>query len=127
MGSYYKGGTTSYHSLSDNLTSTTNDYKLYDGYFGNKGTSSKKKNREIDCANPIKEAKTFYDKIANGGIEKPMDNGKGYITTLKDGTIISYREITSTVGSPAVEINIKKSTNSSGIKSQKIHFEEENK
>lgn len=52
-----------------------------------------------------------------------MNNGKGFITELKDGTIISYREITSTEGSPAVEINIKKSTDTGGVKKQKIHFE----
>ncbi|MCF0106641.1 MAG: hypothetical protein HUJ53_07765 [Holdemanella sp.] len=39
-----------------------------------------------------------------------------------DGTIITYREVSSSDGSPAVDINIKKSTDSSGVKSQKIHF-----
>ena len=56
-----------------------------------------------------------------------MSNGKGYITELKDGTIISYREVTSTEGSPAVEINIKKSTDTGGVKKQKIHFEKRKK
>ena len=45
------------------------------------------------------------------------------MTKLKDGTIITYREITSTKDSPAVEINIKQSNDSGGIKNQKIHFE----
>ncbi len=85
------------------------------------------KNREIDCDNPVQEAKKFYDSIAFGGIESKLENGKGYLTKLKDGTVITFREITSTEGSPAVEINIKKTSESSGIKSQKIHFEKENK
>lgn len=41
---------------------------------------------------------------------------------MSDGTIITYREVSSSDASPAVDINIKKSTNPSGVKSQKIHF-----
>jgi hypothetical protein len=127
MGSYYKGETVAYHSISDNLQITAKYYKYSNGYFGDKGKSPKNRNREIDCDNPIIVSKNFYDSIANGGIETTLENGKGLITKLKDGTIITYREITSTANSPAVEINIKKSTNNSGIKTQKIHFEKEKK
>ena len=52
-----------------------------------------------------------------------MPNGKGVRTELKDGTIIVYREITSTIGSPAVEINARKSVDNCGLKYHKIHFE----
>ena len=67
-------------------------------------------------------AKDFYEKLTYGAIEKSLPNGKGKIAKLKDGTIITYREISSSDGSPAVDINIKKSTNSNGVKQQKIHF-----
>jgi hypothetical protein len=67
-------------------------------------------------------AQDFYDKAAHGGIERPMANGKGHYTKMKDGSILSYREVSSSDGTPAVEINIKKSTNHGGIKYQKIHF-----
>lgn len=127
MGSYYKGGTTTYHSISDNIQTTANNYKYEHGYFGDKGKSTKTKNRVIHCDDPVSEAKKFYDTIANGGIEASLENGKGFFTRLKDGTIITYREITSTVDSPAVEINVKKSTDTGGIKTQKIHFEKEKK
>ena len=41
---------------------------------------------------------------------------------MKDGTIVSYREVSSSDGSPAVEINIRKSDEHGDIKYQKIHF-----
>lgn len=41
---------------------------------------------------------------------------------MKDGTILSYREVSSSDGSPAVEINIRQSDDHSDIKYQKIHF-----
>ena len=64
----------------------------------------------------------FYDKAAHGGIEKEMSNGKGVYTKMKDGSILSFREVTSSEGSPAVEINIKQSNDHGDIKYQKIHF-----
>ena len=51
-----------------------------------------------------------------------MDNGKGVYTKMKDGSILSFREITSSADSPAVEINIRESNNYGDIKYQKIHF-----
>ena len=51
-----------------------------------------------------------------------MNNGKGVYTKMKDGSILSYREVSSSDGSPAVEINIKQSTDHGDIKYQKIHF-----
>lgn len=127
MGSYFKGGTNTYHSISDNIGHTAENYHYEDGYFGKKGKSTITSNREIDCDNPLNEANKFYNFIANGGIETTLENGKGLSTKLKDGTVITYREITSTLNSPAVEINIKKSTDTGGIKKQKIHFEKEKK
>lgn len=119
----FKGGSPTYRSLKDNLSNTQKDYNYLDGYFGNVGKSGNKKIREINSSDQFKDAKKFYDKIAYGGIESKLDNGKGFMTKLKDGTIITYREITSTKDSPAVEINIKQSNDSGGIKNQKIHFE----
>ncbi len=57
-----------------------------------------------------------------GGIESSMPNGKGKTTRLADGSIISYREISSSDGTSVVELNIKRSTDAAGIKYQKIHF-----
>ena len=78
--------------------------------------------RNIKSSNPAKSAKDFYDKVAHGGIEKQMSNGKGVYTKMKDGSILSYREVSASDGSPAVEINIKQSNDHGEIKYQKIHF-----
>ena len=40
---------------------------------------------------------------------------------LRDGIIINYR-VVSKSGGPAVEINVKKSSDSCGLRSHKIHF-----
>lgn len=128
MGLSYKGGASSYHSLGDNLSSVKSDYKLSKGgYFGTKGKSSDNSVRNIKSEDPKATAKDFYDKITYGGIEKPIIDKKtgdtiGKTTTLKDGSVVSWREVSSSDGSPAVEINIKKSSDSTGVKGQKIHF-----
>lgn len=128
MGSFsYKGNTSTYHSISDNVPSMKESYTYNNGYFGKIGKSRVVDIRQIDCSDPIRESKKFYDKLANGGIEEILPNGKGVMTSMKDGTVITYRVITSTEGSPAVDINIKRSSDTGGIKKQKIHFEKENK
>jgi hypothetical protein len=44
---------------------------------------------------------------------------------MADGTIITWRKISSSDGSPVIEINISGSTHSGGLKKQKIHFVED--
>lgn len=51
-----------------------------------------------------------------------MRNGRGVKTLMGDGTVVSLREVSSSDGSPAVEINIRNSFGSGGVKNQKIHF-----
>ena len=41
---------------------------------------------------------------------------------MADGTIVTWREVSHSDGSSAVDINIKYSNNSGGLKRQKIHF-----
>ena len=120
----YKGGARYYHNISENISTTSKFYDYSDGYFGKK--SKKKDNwpRIIESSNPLETSKDFYDKIAYGGEEEPLKNGKGYKTSTEDGTIIVYRQISSSDGSPVVDIYIENSTNTGGIKRQKIHFVE---
>ena len=87
-----------------------------------KETVVKKNTRHIESNDPIKTSSEFYDKLTHGSIEDDLSNGKGKVSKLKDGTIITYREISTSDGSPVVDINIKHSSNSSGVKQQKIHF-----
>ena len=121
MGHGYKGDTGHHHSITENLPSLTKKYDYRNGYFGEKGKGTNY-TRNITSDDPIKTAKEFYDKAAHGGIERKMENGKGLYTKMQDGSILSFREVSSSDGSPAVEINIKESTNHGDIKYQKIHF-----
>lgn len=121
MGHGYKKNPGHYHSVIDNLPALISNYEYKSGYFGCRG---KGRNfvRNIYSNNPIKTARDFYGKIALGGIEKKLENGKGFQTSLKDGTIISFRAISSSDGTPVVEINIRKSNTHGDLKRQKIHF-----
>ena len=131
MGTGYKGNADHYHSISENLPTLKNEYPYDNGYFGAKGDSSDSKVRHIESPDPQKCAKEFYDKFTYGGIEEPIFNKKtgdeiGQKTTLSDGSIISWRNVSSSAdGSPAVDINIEYSSDSGGIKRQKIHFVKE--
>ena len=120
----YKGGSPIRHSLKDNIEKVAEIYGLNEnGFFAKIGKKGSDHIRQIDAKDEIIEARKFYEIIAYGGVETTFSNGKGLKTKLKDGTIISYREITSTQSSPAVEINVKRSHEKCGIKTQKIHFE----
>lgn len=129
MGVAYKGGTNTYHSFSDNIGSLSSNYSLSNGYFGTKGESKDNKVRNISSSEPQVTAKDFYDKAAHGGIETPIydknGNIKGKTTQLKDGTIITYRPVSSSDGTPAVDISITKTDPNGKVKTQKIHFVKE--
>ena len=123
MGVSYKGGAPSYHGISDNISNAANSFKYQNGYFGEQGKINRV--RVIYDADPISVGKEFYDKIAFGGIEKNLSNGKGKITYMADGSIITFRPTTKSDNYPGVDINISKSKKSGGIKQQKIHFGKE--
>ena len=103
MGHGYKGDTGHHHSITENLGSLTAKYDYSNGYFGEQG-KGRSFVRNISSDDPASTAKDFYDTAAHGGIEGAMDNGKGYVTKMKDGTILSYRD------------------DHGDIKYQKIHF-----
>jgi hypothetical protein len=126
MGTGFKGGSANHRSISDNLVILCRTFKFHNGYFGEKG-HGRSFTRNIISDNPIETAKQFYNMAAYGGVEKRMKNGSVKITKMRDGTILSFREITSSPGSPAVEINVEQSIDSGGIKKQKIHFAKEAK
>lgn len=121
MGLGFKGDTGHHHTILENLSSLKSEFPYKNGYFGCPG-KGRSFIRNIVCNDPIKTAKQFYEKAALGGIEKQMANGKGVYTKMKDGTILSYREASSSDGTPVVEINIKNSNDHGDVKYQKIHF-----
>ena len=91
--------------------------------FGNFGESGKN-TRIIKCRDPISESAEFYEMIGRGGEIRGIPGKEGTITKLDDRSEITYRVITRTENSPAVEINVKKAN--ANINGQKIHFIKEN-
>ncbi len=117
---HYVGRKQQFHSLEQNIGSTITKYPITNGYFGVKGSSFGI--REIHSRNHEETAKDFFNKIAKGGILDLHTIKGGVISRLKDGTFVSYRKITSSNNSPAVEIRFRKLGSKYGIKDQKIHF-----
>lgn len=116
--SLYNGTTGSFResSIQHNVDAMSGKYKISTGgYFGEKG----KNVRVIRSPDPVTTSIDFYQKIGKGGQIENLPNGKGTKTLLGDGTVIVHRIITSTKGSPAVEISV---SGSPKIKNQKIHF-----
>lgn len=106
-------------SPNNNIKSLINSYKYNkeNGKFGIKGKNS----QIIISNNPIKDSINFFNKISKSGIKKKLTNGKGQRVDFNDGTIITHRIVTSTKGSPAVDIRIIKRKKGE-ISAQKIHF-----
>ena len=103
-------------TIDDNADNMKKDYPLSpSGYFGEKGKNA----RIIKTSTPEATSTDFYNKLGEGGKTEPLANGHGTRTTLPDGSIIVHRLITSTPGSPAVDIKV---IGNSKVKSQKIHF-----
>ncbi len=104
------------NSIVSNANAMKTTYPLNkNGYFSEKGKNC----RVIKSKDPIATSKDFYNKIAKGGKELSLSNKHGVMTVLPDKTRIVYRIITSTKGSPAIEITV---TSSTMVKKQKIHF-----
>lgn len=108
------------HSLSDNLPELTRKYPLSEnGYFGSASNrTSNSRVRQIASRNPLKTASDFYRHATTGAVsEKIIPSGK--TSFLRDGTVITLRKISSSDGSPAVDIKI---MTSGTVKTHKIHF-----
>ncbi len=125
MGLSYKGGTSSHHSLRDNLSSLE-----YNPLFQRNGNHFGQANKSgatvttIKSDNPLKTAQEFFDKIGQGGMflsDKKMSEITYNRVRLKDGTIINFR-VYSKSGSPTVDINIDQSGDKCGLRTHKIHF-----
>lgn len=103
-------------SIDSNVEKMKKDYPYTKyGYFGKKGRNS----RVIETTALIETSRDFYEKIGKGGNVEKLPNVKGTKTVFPDGTVVTYRQITKTPDSPAVDINI---SYSKYIKTQKIHF-----
>ena len=108
-------------SFAQNLEGLKEKFAYEDGYFGEEGSSVDK--RRIASEDPLETAREFYRMASEGGVEAPMPTGEGVMSVLKDGTVVSFREVSKSEDkSPAVDISIRKSTDSGDVKKQRIHF-----
>lgn len=131
MGTGFKGNTSHFHRVTENIPGMAADYGYSNGYFGNIGQGGSGRIRNISSENPATTAQDFYDRLANGGKEKtlyyPDGKVKGYQTQMADGTIINWRPVSSSIDrSPAVDIDIQYSDSNGNLRQQKIHFTKEN-
>ncbi len=118
------GSSSSPHTFSDNLANLEQKYPLSDsGYFGTQG-KGRFFVRHISSDTPLETANDFYDTATQNSVSERDIGGKGKMATLRDGTTVSLREVSSSDGSPAIEIKI---ASQGRVKDQKIHFVKEKK
>lgn len=121
MGTCYKGSSQYYRSVGQNILIASNTYNYQNGYFGENSMHGSKSTRNIKSSDNMNTAKDFYNKLAFGGMEKRV-NDNMRITRMADGTVITMRKVSHSDGTPVVDINIKPSSHTGGVKGQKIHF-----
>lgn len=98
-------------------------YDRETGYFGSKYKNKRGSyNRNIYSNNPERDARKLFNALKEGGVLYDTGNPNVKTYRLPDGTYISLRIVTSTKGSPAVEISLKSNPYNTKVKEQKIHF-----
>lgn len=117
----HNGGPVIYHGFQGNVLKLKESYDFSQGYFGVRGDGGSSFVRHIESDDPLSAAHVFYDKAAYGGLEEKLGPGR-WKTTMEDGTVLTMREVSSSDGSPAVDINIRRSTDVGDVKNQRIHF-----
>lgn len=89
------------------------------GYFG---IRDHKQIRVISCIDPIETSRAFFQRLTYGATHEIAMNNRGMKyqrATFSDGSIVTYRVVTSTPDSPAIQISIARA---GLIRNQKIHF-----
>lgn len=116
LGHASNGGYASQGSLAANIAKLAKSLST-DGS-GRLGSRGKNKVRLIVAKNPSKAAKEVFSALKVGGTESKLENGKGQKAVFKDGSRVVFRPVSSSDGSPAVEIIV---TQPNRV-SYKIHF-----
>lgn len=113
------GGAHPFNALARNIDKLGEKHSLTPGgYFGSKGKNS----RVIASADPTATADEFWKVLSKRGKTNSLPNGKGKRVRFDDDSAAVYRIVTSSTGSPAVEIWIKTATGRKLPAYQKIHF-----
>jgi len=116
-GGGYSESPSSGAAFRENIKDLAKKFPLdHDGRFGKPGRG---RAQVVVSGDPAATAKEFYKKLGAGGREQILPNGKGGITWFDDGSRVVYRPVSSSDGSPAVDITI---TGSDGDQ-YKIHFQ----
>lgn len=121
MGTTYKGNSKYFRSIGQNVLIASSAYDFNKGYFGENSIHGNDRTRNIFSEDNTQTANDFYNKIAFGGIEQKV-NSNMRITRMADGTVVTVRKVSHSDGTPVVDINIRRSTHTGGVKDQKIHF-----
>lgn len=121
MGGGTGGGySTTPSNLSSNIQDLAAKYPLNsEGKFGKPGQGNNV--QQVASSNPIATGNNFFDKLSTGGKVKDLKNGKGKMATFPDASTVVFRPVSSSDGSPALDIVIK---GPSGL-DYKIHFVKE--
>jgi hypothetical protein len=86
------------------------------GYYG---TRSKPKDNYVrHLPGNVKDAENFYENITKGYIKEVDIGNGGKYRVMPDGSTITYRPVSSSDRTPAVDIK----SSGGNIKPQKIHF-----
>jgi hypothetical protein len=100
-----------------NINALKEKYPMNNGKFGKIG-----KNCQIIVTDtPQTTGKDFFDQLTKGMKTREIIKGKGWFAKSEDGIYITYRYVTTTPNSPALEINTK-GANNPLLRKQKIHF-----
>lgn len=123
MGAGFSSATRISCNIKDGLIQAKLTYNYNDGLFFDR--SPKRHDdyvRICESDNPIKTSKEFFEILTQNSFSNKQFKDKKIIAKMTDGTVITWREKSSSDGSPVVEINIKRCDSNSGLKNQKIHF-----
>jgi hypothetical protein len=124
MGTSYKGRAIYFRSIEQNILLVSRKYDYVEGYFGKNSKHGRNRIRNISAHDSLAVAKDFYNRIAYGGKEQIISDNLR-ITRMADGSVITMRKVSHSDGTPAIDINVKPSKHTGGVKSQKIHFVQE--
>jgi hypothetical protein len=121
MGGGTGGGySTNPSNLSSNIQDLAAKYPLNsEGKFGTPGKGDDV--QHVTSSDPIATGSNFFEKLSTGGKVKDLKNGKGKMATFPDTSTVVFRPVSSSDGSPAMDIVVK---GPSGL-DYKIHFVKE--